>query len=265
MVLLARLFPDPFHPMSPVLLEDPATVYTNNPRLLDISRMVLRDDAKALAAALRSDPTAVQVMGNHNVGLLMLAVANLRVESARQLLRAGADPFFPTSEISSLANPALFALELYKPDIFSVLLEEGMDPNGGLEGEGASLLKSSLFKPDDRRLRQLIATPGINLNLADRVDKTPLAVAIASGQYDRAILLLQAGANPRLGNINKLGELLSPLHAAKPGSEEDKTKQELIRRLQATGMTETTPTRGRPLAAHGNAVGLIRDQTMKPL
>jgi hypothetical protein len=167
--------------MSPVLLEDPATVYTNNPRLLDISRMVLRDDAKALAAALRSDPTAVQVMGNHNVGLLMLAVANLRVESARQLLRAGADPFFPTSEISSLANPALFALELYKPDIFSVLLEEGMDPNGGLEGEGASLLKSSLFKPDDRRLRQLIATPGINLNLADRVDKTPLAVPLHLG------------------------------------------------------------------------------------
>ncbi|MEI7774613.1 MAG: hypothetical protein WCK17_07535, partial [Verrucomicrobiota bacterium] len=187
---LALVFLHPSYTMPPVLLKDPKTVYADNPHMLAIAMSVQRDDAKAVAAALKSDPKAVQTMGNHNLGLLMLAVANERQQAVRVLMKAGADPFFPASEISSLSHPAAFAMKLFKPDMFSILLEEGLDPNGGLEGEGLSLLEASLFKPDDRRLRQLIATPGINLNLADSVNNTPFSIAVSSRQYDRAILLL---------------------------------------------------------------------------
>ncbi|MCE2970572.1 MAG: ankyrin repeat domain-containing protein [Burkholderiales bacterium] len=234
-------------PMDPVNLKDPKTVYPDDAAMLELARLVLRDDARALGEALKKNPAAANTTGRHNVGLLLLAVANVRPDSVRVLMRAGADPFWPTSDISNLAEPAIYAQHRFtRPDMFTIMLEEGLDVNGGFEGEGTTLLKDAVLEADDRRLRQLIATGKVNVNLADSVQKTPLIIAINSTQYDKALLLLDAGADPRLGRWNVLEDLVNRHDKWAPGTPQDRDRKELIRRLRVLGMTETTPMQPAP-------------------
>lgn len=228
--------------MTPVLLKEPKTVYPDNPAMLALAQLVMRDDAKTLAQALQTNPDAVHNMGNHGVGLLMLAVANARPACVRLLMRAGANPHQPHTAISGIARPALYAMAIFpSPDIFTLMLEDGLDVNGGLEGHGVTLLKAAVSEPDDRRLRQLIATKKVDLNLADRVNNTPFTHAIDGILYDRALLLLDAGADPRVGRWNMLEDLIQRHDKWSPGTTNDRLRQELIRRLKALGMTEDTP------------------------
>lgn len=62
----------------PVLLKDPVTVYFENEDMLKIANLVMSDNAEELSEAIKRDPSLVNKMGNHGVGLLMLAVANAR-------------------------------------------------------------------------------------------------------------------------------------------------------------------------------------------
>jgi hypothetical protein len=238
--------------MEPVVLKDPKTVYADETAMLELARLVLRDDARTLALALQQNPAAANTMGRHNVGLLLLAVANVKPDAVRVLMRAGADPYWPTSKISNFGRPAIYALHrLTRPDIFTILLEEGMDVNGGLEDEGPPLLKAAVMEADDRRLKQLIATGKVNLNLADSVQKTPFIMAINSTQYDKALLLLSAGADPRLGRWNMLEDLVKRHDKWAPGTQQDRDRKELMRRMRALGMTEATPMQQAPQRREG--------------
>lgn len=233
--------------MAPVNLKDPQTVYPDQPPMLALAQLVLRDDARALEVALKSNAGAANTMGRHNVGLLLLAVANVRPNAVRVLMRAGADPFWPTSKISNFGRPASYALGRFtNPDLFTLLMEEGLDVNGGFEDEGVTLAERAVLEADDRRLRQLIATGKVNLNLADSVQNTPFIHAIDSLQYGKALLLLNAGADPRLGRWNMLNELVKRHDKWAPGTPNDRDRNELIRRLRAIGMTETTPMQPAP-------------------
>lgn len=157
-------------------------------------------------------------------------------------MRAGANPHQPHTAISAISSPAQYAMAIFpSPDIFTVMLDEGLDVNGGLEGQDVTLLEAAVSAPDDRRLRQLIATKKVDLNLADRVSNTPFTHAIDGNLYDRALMLLDAGADPKVGRRNMLRSLIKHHDNWLQGSTNDKLRQELIRRLQALGMTEDTP------------------------
>ncbi len=246
--------------MDPVNLKDPKIVYPDDPAMLELARLVLRDDARALGEALKKNPAAANTMGRHNVGLLLLAVANVKPDSVRMLMRAGADPFWPTSKISNFGRPASYALGRFtQPDVFSIMLGEGLDVNGGIEGEGVTLLERAVLEADDRRLKQLLATGKVNVNLADSVQNTPFVHAIDSTQYDKALLLLDAGADPRLGGVNMLNELVNRHDKWAPGTPQDRDRKELIRRMRAMGMTETTPMQPAPQRPEG-----ARHKSFKP-
>lgn len=64
--------------------------------------------------------------------------------------------------------------------------------------------------------------------------------AIDSNQYAKALLLMDAGADPHLGCTNPLEELVKRHDNWTAGTPNDLMRQQLIQRMRAKGMTETT-------------------------
>lgn len=231
-------------------IKNPRTIFPDNPRMQNMGQLVMRDDAVALTEALKAVPAAANEPGVHGVGLLMLAVANSRLSATRALMRAGADPHQPTSSIANLGRPAALALRMRgEPDILSIMLEEGLDINGGRERQGEVLLVLAVYERGDARLRQLLATGKANPNLANAAQTTPLLTAIKSNQYAKAMLLLDAGADPALGRVNPLQELAR--HRWDAGTPSDFQVKHLAQRLREMGLTELTPMRAAPVRPYG--------------
>jgi hypothetical protein len=167
-------------------------------------------------------------------------------------MRAGADPYQPSTDEVNLGYPAQMAMAATaRPDNFEVMLKEGLDVNGGLERNGLSLVANAVRHSTDRRLRQLIATGKLDVNVQDEIGDTPLIDCVDMTQYGYAHLLLDAGANPRLGTSNVFRDLMTEKIRWDPKSTKGTERQRLIERLRAMGMTESTvtkPARVRPLA-----------------
>lgn len=231
--------------MNAFSIKEPASVFPDRPDMQKLAQAVLRDDAQTLASGLRAYPGGADEKGAHGVGLLMMAVIQNRPAAVRVLMRAGADPHAGTSEIANLGRPAAMALRMKtSPDLLAILIEEGLDINGGREEAGESLLALAVMQSGDVRLRQLLATRKANVNLADSVQATPLLRAIRSLQYDKALMLLDAGANPALGDSNPLK--LVARRRWEAGSPNDVLSRQLMDRLRAMGMTESTPMQPAP-------------------
>jgi hypothetical protein len=233
-------------------IKDASSIYPNNPFLRKLAESVIRGDSRAVADGIRTLPSAVTETGTGNISLLMLAVAHSKTDIVRDLMRAGADPFLIASKQSNLGSPAGLALRMTsKPDIFQVLIEEGLDLNGGKEGESSALLHSAILQTGDNRLRQIIESKKVNLNLANRVQDTPLLRAIRSIQYDKALLLLDSGADPTLGRTNPLKELKEHTFLA-ADTKKDIAKKLLEKRLQAV-MSESTEMKPAPVRPTSNS------------
>lgn len=230
--------------MSRLNIKDPASIFPDDPALQRMAKLVLRDDVAPLAEALQREPGLVNRVGAEGVGLLLVAVANSKPRAVRTLLKAGANPFQPASEVSNLATPATLALRMRSsPDIFTIMIEEGIDLDRVADEDDEALIVTAIMEADDSRLRQLLASRRVNVNLATTIQVTPLHYAIASRQYAKALLLLDAGADPGLGDTNPLEELVKRHDNWAPGTPSDTARRELIRRLRAAGLTEKTPMR----------------------
>lgn len=231
--------------MNEFSIKDPASIFPDPPDMQKLGQVVLRDDAQTLVAALRANPASADQKGVHGVGLLMMAVVLNKPAAVRILMRAGADPHAVTSDVANLGRPAAMALRMQSnPDLLAIMIEEGLDINGGREGDGESLLALAVMEKGDARLRQLLSTRKANVNLADSVQATPLIRAIRSHQYDKALLLLDAGASPSLGRSNPL-QVLSR-RRWEPGSPNDVLSRQLADRMRAQGLSESTPMKPAP-------------------
>ena len=109
-----------------------------------------------------------------------------------------------------------------------------------------------IMESGDKRLRQLIAKGKLNINMANSVQSTLFSYAVDSNQYMKAILILDAGADPKLGETNYLVELLRNHDNWAPGTPNDLTRRQLILRLRAVGMTETTVMQSAPVRPSGD-------------
>lgn len=231
-------------------VQDPKSIFPSSVAMQRLAEHVLRDDARALAEGLKAYPRGVTELGLHDIGLLLFATVNVKPNAVRVLMRAGADPHQPAARVANLGRPAALALRMnVKPDIFTVMIEEGLDLNGGKEGDGELLLVLAVMEPDDMRLRQILATGRANPNIADSVQATPLIRAVRATQYGKAMALLDAGADPGIGRRNVL------LHLAEqkwvPGSPNDLMARQLAQRLRAMGLTESTQMLNAPVRPRG--------------
>lgn len=232
----------------PFNIKDPKSVFPDNAAMQALAQFVIRDDVQSLAAALARDPSAVDRVGVEGVTLLMVAVVHSSQNSIRVLMKAGANPHKPASSLSNLGRPASMALRMRsKPDVFAILVSEGMDLNGGFQGDGELLLDIAVLESDDVRLRQILTTGRANPNIGNSVQNTPFLKSIASRQYEKSLLLMDAGVDPLMGNENPLQMILKRHQNWDPGSPKLAAVKQLEARLRAMGVTETSSVKRAPV------------------
>ena len=134
--------------------------------------------------------------GDKNVTLLQWAVLNRSLAGMKALLDAGADPSQTGLDgdtvvhLAAMANDAAYLSEL---------LSRGIDPNVRNAESGAGPLRAALMGERDEQFRALLAA-GADPDLADRMGNTPLHVAGQINEPQRALDLLNAGADPMARN-----------------------------------------------------------------
>lgn len=160
----------------------------------------------ALAEAVAEGDTArirtlapgadLSARGDKQVTLLQWALLNQRLDSLKALLDAGADPKQPGVDGDTVVHMAAAANDA---SYLTELLARRVDANVRNPESGAGPLRSALMGEREAQFRALLAA-GADPNLADRVGNTPLHIAGQINDPERALDLLQAGADANARN-----------------------------------------------------------------
>ncbi|MGJ7902320.1 ankyrin repeat domain-containing protein [Lysobacter sp. 1R34A] len=129
--------------------------------------------------------------GDKNVTLLEWAVLNQSLDGLKALLEAGADPAEPGIDGGTVVHMAAMAND---PAYLEVLLAHGAAPNTPHGENGSAPLSAALMGERSAQFHRLLEA-GANPNHADRLGNTALHVAGKINQPNRALELLQAGAD----------------------------------------------------------------------
>lgn len=138
--------------------------------------------------------------GDNNVTLLEWAVLNKSLAGLNALLDMGADPAQPGIDGSTVVHLAAMAND---PAYLDALLAHGADPNTVHAHTGATPLSASLMGERPEQFKRLLAA-GADPRHADRMGNTALHVAGKINQPDRALDLLQAGADALARNAQNV-------------------------------------------------------------
>lgn len=134
------------------------------------------------------------------------AVASGNVAEISRQLDAGADPQTPGSDGASLL---VWAIDRGLDDSVRALLEGGAAPNQP-DADGKTPVHAAAFADDPQILRTVLAHGG-NANVRNAVTgASPLASALLNRNLEPARILLEAGADPDIADLNQD----APLHVA---------------------------------------------------
>ena len=161
------------------------------------------DTAKALKFISRG----ANVNGRDKDGVtpLMLASAAGRNETARELLRLGADVCMSAHPGNS--DTALYYAVLNNhPEMVAILLGAGADPNAKMGGFYSPIVIAAR-KSSTEVIRVLVGSPRVAIDDRDDRGNTPIMLVIMSDAADEQKvmslkLLLTHGANPETANAN---------------------------------------------------------------
>lgn len=136
--------------------------------------------------------TNLAALGDKRVTLLQWALFNRSLDGVQALLDAGADPAQPGMDGDTAVH---FACMLEGPEFLQALLAHGADPNVANADTGAAPLRAALMTEREEQFSILLAA-GANPDHADFMGNTPLHVAGLINEPQRALDLLNAGADP---------------------------------------------------------------------
>lgn len=148
---------------------------------------VMHGDVDELATLLSDGVNPDEWNGYYQLSPLVAALEAHCSEAVELLLGAGASP----NALGEAVNPLSVASSHFEHDAMERLLALGADPDA--EGPEGSV---ALQQTDLEGIDILIAA-GANLDHVDAFDQTPLEVHAATSQYEAALELLDAGADPR--------------------------------------------------------------------
>lgn len=167
-------------------------------RTAEMADAIADDDARRVHALAKT--TDLCAHGDDNVTLLEWAVFNKSKQAFKALLEEGADPALPGMGSRTVAHMAAMVNDPYYLD---TLLEFGLDPNLKSQASGTPLLSASLMGESDAQFEHLLKA-GANVNAADNTGDTPLHVAAQTNNIHKVLELLDAGADPRAINGQKV-------------------------------------------------------------
>ena len=171
-----------------------ARIVFTDPRAAELAEAVANGDT----ARIRDLSTGMDlsIRGDKQVTLLQWALLNRSIAGMKALLDAGADPVQAGMDNDTVVHMAAMANDAA---YLSELLTRGVNPNVRNPESGAGPLRAALMGERDEQFRALLAA-GADPDLADRLGNTPLHVAGQINEPERALDLLNAGADPMARN-----------------------------------------------------------------
>lgn len=195
---------------------------------LQLTEAAQRGDAKELSRLI-GQGALVNAPDAWGSTPLLIAAREGRVEAARVLLRAGAEPDGRGGGMTPLAAAALRG---HAP-LVRVLLRAGARVDAtGLSGQTPLVLA---LQQGHLACVQLLLEAGANTRVSDRAGDSPLVMAINQGRDDLLALLLRHGTDPNLSD----GSGLSPLYWARQQQREDMAQRLLAAGAQVDRMRVT--------------------------
>jgi hypothetical protein len=132
---------------------------------------------------------------------LLAAVESGDVATAEVLLSAGADPNYSPGEVGgSFDRPLTLAVQRQDAEMVGALLTAGADPSScraDTDATPALAIAASLSGGSDgaAACAALLVVAGANVNACDAMGVAPLHLAVLSGAFDVAEMLVAAGAD----------------------------------------------------------------------
>jgi len=173
--------------------------------VVDLCKAIERDDT-AKVEQLISDGVDVNALGKGRMTPLLWALPDGKLVQFERLIDAGADPnVIVTSDFHSRgiihAGHSVTHLAAGARDFgfLRKVIDSGCDPNIRDTYTEDSVLHTVIQSPVDDKIQRvkLLIENGADLDAMSSVDATPVILAVRFGrQYDVALLLLDAGANP---------------------------------------------------------------------
>ena len=171
-----------------------ARIVFTDPRVAELAEAVADGDTlriRDLAAGVD-----LSTRGDKHVTLLQWALLNRSFAGMKALLDAGADPTQSGMDSDTVVHMAAMANDA---TYLTELLARGVNPNVRNPESGAGPLRAALMGERGEQFRALLAA-GADPDLADRLGNTPLHVAGQINEPERALDLLNAGADPMARN-----------------------------------------------------------------
>lgn len=194
--------------------DDSASVaeeYFQSPNVVSICHAIEANDQKKIKQLVDSG-VDVNARGHGNVTPLLWAYVQKNLDAFELLLKQGADPNIAFDDGLGLVtqfekNDSVthVACRTFQPDYFDLVFENGGAVNlrGGklLDSPLVAVIKSRLTKQERTRRVQKLIQLGADLDQRNATGATPAMDAVTYfQQFDIALMLLSAGADPTLFN-----------------------------------------------------------------
>ncbi|NOX55665.1 MAG: ankyrin [Planctomycetes bacterium] len=179
--------------------------YFNDPQVIALCHAIEANDLDEMKRLIAAGAD-VNARGKDNMTPLLWAYPDNKIERFKLLLEHGADPnvvvksSFGTNVIHEGHSVTHLAAGSRFPDHFDLVMRYGGDPNLIDPFYGDSVLHRVITANISRELKKkrirLLIEKGADLNHLS-ADSTPAMTAVAwFGQYDIALMLIKAGADP---------------------------------------------------------------------
>jgi hypothetical protein len=172
------------------------TMNTNSPEkyfsgeYLTAARAIDAGDVGRLAAVTQG--LNVDTPGRQHMTLLWYATQRKNYEAVTVLIKRGSRP--DQQVVEGLGTPLYVALMNKETRLLKAMLDGGMSPDLPDE-DGRTLLQQAMIGDKASDVVQLLISRNANVNLQDRIGRTPLNAAINSLRPEIGILLVEHGAN----------------------------------------------------------------------
>jgi len=178
---------------NPIYKHKPEDVF-ESPQL-EIAKAIRKDRPGIIKQLIENDPAIdLDKAGKDGITLLFWALAHRHPDTARQLLKMGANPDTPWLDKEGVATYAIAMAASGKSDkTFELLLEYGANPDGDIEGTPA-IFKTIYARRFDRM--RVLLDHGANIDAIDKQTNLSLAHFCSKlMMFDQVAYLIERGAD----------------------------------------------------------------------
>ncbi len=204
----------------------------SDPKVAQMVEAASAGDFKKVDAQIQAGAD-VNAIGKDRITPLIWQVYLRNVSGTEKLLQVGAKPNYRDEKdhLSAL----YIAADAKRADLLAVLLRYKGDPN--LMGPNSEPLLDTAITAMSRECVNVLLKSGANVNIVNSNGASPAESAVALGQFDLVILLLEHGLSHNLQDL----ALTVQNRDVPPSSDAQRLKDKVIAMLKVRGVTYPDP------------------------